>query len=152
MSPDCNLLGCNLLAKTQACMCFAKCCIAGLVVFNCLVKSASVLMCFLLLSSGLSLSLYIYIYACCRIGITLDGAKLMAKSSSPLMVQRKQVCCLANCKCCIVCLVVFAWSRVQRVLSSSGLVFFCHQVVSLSVYIYICLVQDRLLHPAEDPS
>ena len=120
-------------------MCFAKCCIAGLVVFNCLVKSASVLICFLLLSSGLSLS--IYIYACCRIGTTLDGAKLMAKSSSPLMVQRKQVCCLANCKCCIVCLVVFAWSRVHLLSSVGGCLvksaaaFFYYVVVLWQVHI-----------------
>ena len=75
--------GAKLMAKTQACMCFAKCCIASLVVFNCLVKSASVDLCFLLLSSGLSL--YIYIYACCRIGVPsspLDGAKLMAKTQA----------------------------------------------------------------------
>ena len=51
----------------------------------------------------------------------------------PWMVQRKQVCCLANCKCCIVCLVVFAWSRVHLYTFA----FFCYEVVSLYIHIYI---------------
>ena len=52
--------------------------------------------------------LYVYISAGCRIGvfITLDGAKLMAKNAGLLA-------CMCLAKCCIVCLVVFAWSRVH---------------------------------------
>ena len=131
MSPDCNLLGCNLLAKTQACMCFAKCCIAGLVVFNCLVKSASVLICFLLLSSGLSLSLYIYIYACCRIGITLDGAKLMAKTHQVCW----PACALPSVARVHAVKCWFAWSRVHLLSSVGGCL-----VKSASAFFYYVAV------------
>ena len=75
----------------------------------------------------------------CRIGvfITLDGAK-----KAGLLLGQLQV---LHCVPCCVCLVKSAESSVIKwscvLLSSSGL--------SLSVYIYIRLVQDRLLHPAE---
>ena len=100
-------------------MCFAKCCIAGLVVFNCLVKSASVLICFLLLSSGLSLSLYIYIYACCRIG-KVDGKDPSGLLAWPVLCQVLQC-------------VVFAWSRVHLLSSVGGCL-----VKSASAFFLLC--------------
>ena len=84
-------------------------------------------------------SLSVYIYTWCRIGsfILQNGAKLMAKTM--------QVCWPAcawpvHCVPCCVCLVKSA--------SVESFVFFCHQVVSLSVYIYM-LGAGSVLHPAE---
>ena len=97
----------------------------------CLVKSACVELCVLLSSSGLSLSLCIYIYTWCRIGsfILQNGAKLMAKTM--------QVCWPAcawpvhSVPCCV-CLVKSASVELCVLLSSSGL--------SLSLYIYIYML------------
>ena len=74
------------------------------------------------------ISLYVYIY----ISICIYLCWLQGWSSSPLMVQRKQVCCFANCKCCIVfnCLVKSASVHICFLLLSSGLSLYIH------IYIY----------------
>ena len=130
--------GLYVLGQLQVLHC-VPCCL-------CLVKSACVELCVLLSSSGLSLSVYIYILVQDRLLHPAEWCKVDGTPESRSAGLHVLGQCSASVPFCgLLCFQVFACQECCRALCSSVIKW------SLSLYIYICLVQDRLLHPADGP-